>query len=120
MLRPSKIHRGGVGVFATHAIAAGTLLQWGPNYDKLPSREIDIRRIKKGPIFRSLVERFGVFAGTKAYIPYNFSNMQIGWYVNHADDPNAARNNRWRYYATKNIKAGEEITIDYRTLDSKE
>ncbi len=45
--------------------------------------------------------------------------MEIGWYVNHSNTPNAHHLN-YKYYALRDIKAGEEIVIDYNTLEEAE
>jgi SET domain-containing protein len=42
--------------------------------------------------------------------------MSIGWYLNHSDQPNAAHR-RYVYFALKAIRKGEEVTMDYRTLN---
>jgi len=44
----------------------------------------------------------------------DFARMSIGWYLNHSDSPNAYYANS-SYYAARNIKAGEEVTVDYGT-----
>jgi SET domain-containing protein len=47
--------------------------------------------------------------------------MSIGWYINHSDAPNLEERleeTTWRYYATRAIAKGEEVTMDYRTLDA--
>jgi hypothetical protein len=48
--------------------------------------------------------------------PDDFGCMPIGWYLNHSKDPNAAHED-FLYYASRDIRAGEEILIDYETLE---
>jgi SET domain-containing protein len=47
--------------------------------------------------------------------------MSHAWYVNHSSTPNArtsyARNGNWKFVALKNIRSGEEVTVNYSTLD---
>ena len=45
----------------------------------------------------------------------SFGHMHVGWYLNHSDEPNA-HHARFRYFASRDIDADEEITIDYRDL----
>jgi len=45
--------------------------------------------------------------------------MEFGWFLNHSKKPNAYHKN-YEYYALNNIKAGEEITVDYNTLEEPE
>ena len=51
--------------------------------------------------------------------PNDFSHMSIGWYLNHSSNPNAEHKN-YVYYSIRDIKAGEEILIDYNTLEEPE
>ncbi|MCA9370379.1 MAG: SET domain-containing protein-lysine N-methyltransferase [Candidatus Peregrinibacteria bacterium] len=52
--------------------------------------------------------------------PKYFNHMEIGCYLNHAKNPNAMHDKEYRYYALQDIHAGEEITIDYNTLEEPE
>lgn len=108
MLRPSGIE--GIGVFATHNIAKGTYLRLFS-----PSERVKIRKENKNHyvfLHRYSVELEGAFHG-----PEDFGRMSIGWYLNHGKRPNAEHRN-YRYYAKRDIRAGDEITIDYNTLES--
>ena len=51
--------------------------------------------------------------------PKDFGCMEIGWYLNHSKTPNAYHRN-YEYYALRDIKTGEEITVDYNTLEEPE
>jgi len=42
--------------------------------------------------------------------------MEIGWHMNHSATPNAHRNTEYDFFALRDIRGGEEITIDYRAL----
>lgn len=42
--------------------------------------------------------------------------MEIGWNLNHYDVPNTYPDGNYDYFTGREIRAGEEITIDYRTL----
>lgn len=123
ILKPSPIS--GVGVFATHDIAKGTLLvNQGHN--------TRILKIKDVP---------AEFLSYCAYInneecvgPERFDRMEIGWFINHSDTPNIASNKSvlrnfdirsgkvpaFSFYALKDIKAGDEILIDYNELNEPE
>lgn len=111
MLKPST--REGVGVFARHAITAGTLLRLFPDP---PERWLSADQLtRRTPEQRDLIERFGVdYRGGLSY-PHDLGCMAIGWYLNHAVRPNAAWQ-RGVYRAVRTIRAGDEVTIDYRTL----
>jgi hypothetical protein len=105
LLKPSRI--AGVGIFAVHGIAKGTYLSFFFTSEASPIRRVTDKN-------RFFVERFGVPSQKNAYYcPPDFRRMSIGWYLNHSTRPNAFHIN-YQYYALKNIKAGVEITIDYR------
>jgi SET domain-containing protein len=105
LLKPSRI--AGIGIFAVHGIAKGTYLAFFRESEPSPLRRVTSKN-------RFFVERFGVPGGKNAYYcPPDFRWMSIGWYVNHSTKPNAFHIN-YRYFALRDIKAGTEITIDYR------
>lgn len=102
-----------VGVFATHAIAGGTQLRLFPGP---PSRLLTRDVLQKTPLLERFSEFFGVDATEGVYVAADFGQMEIDWYLNHSDTPNASHDKNYDYYALRNITAGEEITIDYREL----
>jgi|SRR3989338_10137824 len=115
VLKPSK-H--GVGVYAVHNIPNGAHLRLFVD----EKNRIMTRKLSKKDIPRSFwgycIDR------DKALIcPSDFGAMPIGWYINHSSEPNAKpgknpnRHRYYRWYASRDIKAGEEITIDYNNLE---
>ncbi|MFW0837647.1 MAG: SET domain-containing protein-lysine N-methyltransferase [Candidatus Komeilibacteria bacterium] len=42
--------------------------------------------------------------------------MHLGWYLNHSKTPTAYPDDDYKWYTVRDIKAGEEITIDYNLL----
>ena len=58
--------------------------------------------------------------GDTLICPKDFGCMEIGWYLNHSKTPNAYHDDDYNYYASNDIKAGEEITIDYNLLGEPE
>jgi hypothetical protein len=111
VLRPSKLS--GVGVFCTHGIAEGTRLALFPD---LRPRYVSSARLERDPRLRAFCQVYGVDVGGGSVVARSFGHMHVGWYLNHSEEPNA-RHERFRYYASRDIDAGEEITIDYRGLD---
>lgn len=110
VLQPSKI--AGVGVFARHGIRKGTKLRLFPGAN---SRVISLKKVGEQKNFFDTYCVFDV-AEQAYYCPADFGNMEIGWYLNHATKPNAEHRN-FIYFAKNNISAGEEITIDYGTIE---
>lgn len=103
----------GVGVFTTHAIAKGTYMCLFPILGW--PRFLSNRRIEKDPRIKKFAQLYGVKTGLGVFVAFDFSRMSVGWYLNHSDTPNAYHQ-KWMYYASRDIAADEEVTIDYRTL----
>src|SRR3989344_5915922 len=107
VLKPSGT---GVGVFAAHAISAGTYLRLFGTDD---GNEEMLRDKKDVPVaFQGYVlDR----PEEKVLAPRDFGQMHIGWYLNHSVSPNAEHKDL-RWYSARDITEGEEILIDYNTL----
>jgi SET domain-containing protein len=101
VLNVSPIH--GIGVFATHGILKGTKLElfWerGRSLQKVPRTFL----------------KYCIKDGKQYACANNFGRMSVGWYLNHSKTPNAFHK-KYIYFAERNIRAGEEILIDYDTL----
>lgn len=111
VLKPSRLS--GVGVFCTHGIAKGTRLALFP---ALKPRYVSNARLERDPRLRAFCQVYGVDVGGGSVVARSFGHMHVGWYLNHSDEPNAHRE-RFKYFASRDIDANEEITIDYRGLD---
>lgn len=112
LLKPSKI--GGVGVFATHGIKKGTRLELFPGGVRIVPKFM----LVNNPILQEWCDVYGVEMPNGCFsIPRNFSKMAIGWYLNcDTKNYNAIHDKEYRYFARKNIQAGQEITIHYGQL----
>ncbi|MFA6916498.1 MAG: SET domain-containing protein [Parachlamydiales bacterium] len=121
MLKPSPL--GGVGVFSTHDIPAGT---------HLFSSDFEIRTMKVKDVPASLRKYCIYISDEECLCPERFDRMEIGWYINHSSTPNIAKMSRVSnaqavenikertIYAIQDIKEGDEILIDYNYLDEPE
>lgn len=110
ILKPSKVQ--GVGCFTDKPIKKGKLADiWEPSDCKF----VSYRNGKKNI---NMCETYCVSVKGGYSCPVDFRRMSVGWYLNHSDKPNLASSDGDNYYATKNIRKGEELTIDYSKLDS--
>ncbi|MBM3893390.1 SET domain-containing protein [Candidatus Dependentiae bacterium] len=121
MLRPSAVH--GLGVFAVYDIPAGALLF--NNTGCLRKVETKMVPVEWQKYCIHLNEHESV-------VPHQFDRMEIGWFINHSDQPNIAHkilapaaelmaNEAIRkVYSLRSIKAGEELLIDYNDLGEPE
>jgi hypothetical protein len=110
VLKPSKVS--GVGVFCTHGIEKGTRLALFPD---LKPRYFSNEELARDPRLEAFCRVYGVETGRGSFVARSFGHMQIGWYLNHSDEPNA-RHERFEYFAIRDIEANEEITIGYHEL----
>lgn len=113
LLKPAE-H--GVGVFAAHDISKDThLALFGPE-DTMELRSLERNANDVPTIFQD----YCMNRGDKLICPKDFSAMPVGWYLNHSSNANAINDDDYKWYAARDIKEGEEITIDYNSLNEPE
>jgi hypothetical protein len=112
ILQPSE-H--GVGVFTTQKIPAGTYLRLFGDERELGSRSL----VRKTADVPKAFQSFCMHRGETMVCPQDFGSMSVGWYLNHSTQPNAVHRN-FHWYAARDIKQGDEILIDYNTLEEPE
>ena len=102
----------GVGVFAIRDIPADTNI-----FDERPSwlvwiDEADIMGLPEE--IQKLYVDFGVPIDGKIGCPSSFNEITPSWYVNHSkDNPNLYADEGFVFKALRDIKAGEELLVDY-------
>lgn len=114
-IQSSKTH--GVGVFAVQNIKKGTYIF--PN-DKVKIVWVSNSTFKGLPAgVKRLYRDFCIIKDEgKTYgCPRNFNEMTISWYLNHSKKPTVGCDKHFDFFALKNIKAGEELTVDYDTYN---
>ena len=105
----SSIH--GVGVIADEDIPEGTLIyRWDPKVD-LVFKWADVQKMTGKQ--REVMDAYAMKEGEDIHLDGDNSH-----FMNHSDDPNMAPfpdNDTW--YATRDIKKGEEIACDYNHFE---
>jgi len=66
---------------------------------------------------QKLYEDFCPIKDDKYLCPTNFNKLTLAWYLNHSNSPNVDCNENYMFYANRDIKIGEELTVDYSTYD---
>lgn len=132
VLRPSGDR--GVGVFVTHRIAKGTPLRLLPNWPRRrlfspawvmrfpilrhlapqPGRFVSNRELARKPLLAQFARFYGVVTPAGIWMPLDLGRLEVAWFVNHSDSPNAHLDDRMQYLALRDIERGEEITVSYR------
>ncbi|MDD5417678.1 MAG: SET domain-containing protein [Candidatus Nanoarchaeia archaeon] len=116
-LKPSKIS--GVGVFAIKNIPAGI--------DPFPLvKKSKWIRIKEEDIMdldddiKKLIDDFYVIEPEGVWISdAGLNGVDISFFVNHSKNPNLRRIESGDFITLREIKKGEELTVDYSTYDDK-
>jgi SET domain-containing protein len=113
-LGPSKID--GIGCFSDIVIKKGEFVRvWSPE----DSRWVPLAKAHASP-HKHLFKRFGIRSTGGYWAPVDFLRISVGWYMNHSETPNLQSNDGdVTYFALKDIRPGEEVTMDYRRMDTK-
>jgi hypothetical protein len=120
-LMPSQIH--GVGVIAIRDIPKGINIFKG---DMSEMVWIDAKMVTvKAVEIRRLYDDFCVLHKGEYGCPNGLNNLTISWYLNEpptGQEPNVVCGGDYDFFAARDIKAGEELTVDYSTFsnDSEE
>ncbi|MEJ0054359.1 MAG: SET domain-containing protein-lysine N-methyltransferase [Bacteroidota bacterium] len=114
MLKPSPI--AGVGIFAVRDITAGCRDMFSkPDVnDKWIS--VSKKEVESLPVHaQHLVGNYCLYNEENYFIPdYGFKKIDLSLFLNHGDSPNIISINEGEYFeAIRDIRAGEELVIDY-------
>jgi SET domain-containing protein len=114
-LQPSPIH--GVGVFAIRNIPEGTYIFPDDDEELVWIDKRELRRLSSEQ--RKLYEDFCIIKGDLYGCPRSFNKLTVAWYFNESPTPNMASDSAYRFFATRDIKKGEELTVDYDTYSDR-
>ncbi|MFA5127181.1 MAG: SET domain-containing protein [Patescibacteria group bacterium] len=114
-LKPSKIH--GVGVFAIRHIPKGVRIFLGEKTQIVWIKESTIKKLS--PEYRRLYDDFCLLKKGRLACPANFNQLAPGWYLNHSKKPNVALDKKMDFFTLRNIRKGEELTVDYTTYSEQ-
>ena len=119
-LRPSRIDKGGVGVFAVCDFEKGDKVCDGisdEDFQELVSWEL-FERYEAD--LRRMIMAFCVGA-PKGFVPppdFDFNKLSIEWYLNHSCEGNCGFNDDGDFMAIRDIPKGEELSYDYGLVES--
>lgn len=116
-LKPSKLH--GVGVFAIRNIPKRTSLFGGDDSKLSWKKRRTLKLEALPPEIKKLYNQFCLIKdkGETYGCPESFNLMTISWYLNHSKTPNIGCDKNYNFFALRDIKAGEELTVDYHTYN---
>lgn len=112
-----KIAEDFFGVFTSEDIKEGEVIfrSWNDSCTKLTLDQVK----KLSPEYKLVFERYSTEIEPYVYVgPYENEDvhLQIDYFINHCCDPNCWLINDDDVVARRDIKAGEQITIDYATF----
>ena len=112
MLKPSPVQ--GIGVFAVTDITKGQrniFSNDNSEWIKISKEEI----VSLPQHSRAIVENFCLYDEDHYFVPeYGFKMVDLVIYLNHSDEPNVRSINEGENFeALTDIKAGEELFVDY-------
>lgn len=114
MLKPSPIE--GIGVFALRDIPKGCRSMFGKpdaaeEWVTISKKEVE----NLPPYSRFLVENYCLYDEANYFVPaQGFKKMDLSLFLNHSDTPNIISVSDGDFFeAILDIKAGEELLIDY-------
>lgn len=121
MLKPSPIE--GIGVFAIADIPKGCRTMFGKPDAADEWITITKKEIESLPApARFLVGNYCLYDEENYFVPAEgFKKMDMALFINHADTPNIISINDGDYFeAIRDIKAGEELLVDYGEIVDEE
>jgi uncharacterized protein len=114
-LKPSKIH--GVAVFAIIDIPKETYVFPDDNESIVWIDKTIVESLPKA--LKQFYDDFAIITPEQYGCPTSFNKLTTAWYLNHSGTPNIAADPQFNFYALRDIKAGEELTVDYRTYSDE-
>ncbi len=109
ILKPSTVN--GIGVFTAHNIARDTQFV----YCDFLMRKLLIKNIPTEFIHYCIL-----INDKECFAPERFDRMEVGWYLNHSNHPNVKKISEKNVIAIRDIKAGEEVLMNYNELNEPE
>ena len=118
----SKIH--GIGIFAVRDIPAevNPFIGLNPKAESYEIR-ISVDEIKLNPDISEEVKKmvddfYAKENGEYIFPPFGLNEMPISFFSNYSSNPNIALQPNDRFLTLHEIKAGEELTSDYKTFSN--
>jgi len=115
-LKPSSIPGAGIGVFAIKEIPKNTIVFQFDNSEIKWIKKEDISELD--PEVQEMYKHFAVEKDGMLGAPKHFNQMTPAWYINHSYNPNCGCDKNYDFYTLRDIKKGEELTVDYSSYSS--
>jgi len=111
-VKPSSLTKNGVGVFAIRSIPKGKQIFAGENEEILWTEK---RFLPKSRAMKKLYDDFCIIKGGRYGSPTCFNRLTAAWFLNESKKPNIRCGENYDFLALRDIRSGEELTVDYST-----
>lgn len=110
-IRPSKIIKNSIGLFAVRNLKKGTMVGKTRYMKEYFHPWSFLKRLDK----QTQKKVNGYCVGTEKgfYAPADFNYMTIPWHMNHSCDGNVAFDKEGNFVTIKDVRAGNELNWDY-------
>lgn len=106
--------KGNIGIFAAQDVPKGAYLPIFAQDDYHLWRKSTIAKLAAGT---EHLLGMCVLDSSGAHGPKDFNRPSIGWYIrNSGEEGPTAFHKNYKFYAARDIAAGEEVTVDVTTL----
>jgi hypothetical protein len=112
-LKASKLHKGGVGVFAIRRIPRNTKIFAGENEEILWRARASL---PKSGEHRKMYDDFSIIKGDWYGCPPSFNRLTPAWFMNESKKPNTQCDENYDFHTLREIAKDEELTVDYSTF----
>jgi len=112
-LKPSRVQKGAVGVFAIKRIPKNTKVFAYENEEVYWTPKASVP--KSSPI-RSLYDDFAIIKDGRYGCPTSFNRLTPAWFMNDSKSPNTLCDENYDFFSIREISAGEELTVDFDTF----
>lgn len=110
-IRPSVLIKGEIGLFATRNLKKDFVIA---KASKLGERFFPWDAFKKiDKITQNKVRHFCMQTATGFFLPEDFNYLSVPWNMNHSCSYNVGFDSTGNFVTAKNVKKGEELTLDY-------
>jgi len=111
-IRPSKILKGEIGVFAIRNLKKGTIIGESKCFDEnLFFSWKDYKKIDKKS--KKVIQKYCTATADGFYSPSNINYISIPWNLNHSCEGNSGFDSRGNLITIRDIKSNEELCYDY-------
>ncbi len=90
---------------------------YGDDADLIWIHKSKLKSLSKA--LKQLYDDFCVIKKDMYGCPQNFNQLTVAWYLNDSKRPNVGVNKNYNFYALRDIRSGEELTVDYATYSDE-